>query len=156
MDTESKAKIERLIADMAHYAGGSTSDTIQRPMMARIHFMIAVDQAELAQKLEDQARVLIKAVGTLTDGISRLEKEAKFLRWLTVGLLALTAGLLILTVGLLVFTVRPIVAPQLPNPQSEYHAPSDKTYQPTDAQPVQRMSASAVSGSGMLWEGAHR
>ena len=59
MDADTKKRIEQLIADMNHYRGGSTSDTIQRPMMATIHAIIAEEQSKSADKVERQTDKLI-------------------------------------------------------------------------------------------------
>ena len=88
MDDTTKTEIKRLIASMDHLAGGTTSDTIQRPMMARIQFLIAVDQAESAQKLERQTSALIK---------------------FTRGLFYLTCSLVVFTAALLIFTIALVV-----------------------------------------------
>ena len=61
MDDPTKDKsIDQLITEMLAYRGGTTSDTFQRPMMARIHAIVAREQSEAAAKLEKQTSTLIR------------------------------------------------------------------------------------------------
>jgi hypothetical protein len=52
--------IDQLISDMLTYRGGTTSDTFQRPIMARIHAIVAKEQSDAAAKLEKQTSTLIR------------------------------------------------------------------------------------------------
>jgi len=78
MEDTTRAKIENLIKEMEAYRGGTTSDTFQRPIMARIQLMLADEQSKSAQILECYTRQLVILNRTLV--------------WLTVALLVFTVG----------------------------------------------------------------
>ena len=60
MDDPTKDKsVDQLITEMLAYRGGTTSDTFQRPYMARIHAIVAKEQSAAAVILERQTNKLI-------------------------------------------------------------------------------------------------
>jgi hypothetical protein len=83
MDDSARRVIRKHISDMHAYRGGTTADTIQRPMMAEIQLIIADEQAKSAEKLDRQ-----------TDTLINLTRRLFQLTWI---LVILTAGLLVLT-----------------------------------------------------------